>query len=118
MAASKRAQKKARPANGRNKRPKPRAAALRAQKDHVRSNGVVRGQQHAARTLGYAMLPVNTVVAAAQTMVRCSRPFAEYPLRAAQARTPSEVWRVHARFVQDVVSESLLATRRFLTLTA
>ena len=118
MAASKRAQKKARPANGRNKRPKPRAAALRAQRDHVRRNGTVRGSQHVARTVSYVMLPVNTVVATAQTMVSCSRPFVEFPLRAVQARTPSDVWRAHARFLQDVVSESLLATRRFLTLTA
>ncbi len=49
-------------------------------------------------------------------MVRCSRPFAELPLRAARARTPSEMWSVHARFVQDVVSEGLLATKRFWTL--
>jgi hypothetical protein len=70
-----------------------------------------------ARTVSFATLPIDTFMATAETMVRCSRPFAEYPLRAAQARTPSEAWRVHARFVQDVVSESLLATKRFLTLT-
>jgi hypothetical protein len=118
MAASKRTQKKSRPANGRNKRPKPRAAALRAQGDHVRRNGAARGSQRMARTVSYAMLPASTVVATVQTMVRCSRPFAEFPLRAVQARTPLDVFRVHARFLQDVISESLLATRRFLTLTA
>jgi len=119
MAASKRTQKKARPANGRNKRAKPRAVALRASKDHVRSNGAAASRSpRVARTVGYVMLPAHAVIAAAQTMVRCSRPFAEFPLRAVQARTPSEVWRAHAYFLQDVFSEGLLATKRFLTLTA
>jgi hypothetical protein len=118
MAASKRTQKKARAANGRSKRPKSRAAALHAQRDHVRRNGTARGPHRTARSVGYAMLPASTVMAAVQTMVRCSRPFAEFPLRAVQARTPSDIFRAHVRLLQDVVSESLLATKRFLTLTA
>jgi hypothetical protein len=119
MAASKRSQKKARPASARNKRAKPRAVPLRTAKDHVRSNSAASpGPRHAARTIGYGMLPAHAMMATAQTLVRCSRPFAEFPLRAAQARTPSEVWHAHARFLHDVVSEGLLATRRLLTLTA
>jgi hypothetical protein len=119
MASSKRAHRKARPVKGR-KQAKPRAAALRARKDHVRRNGAApaRAPERLARTVSYVMLPVSTVVATAETMVRCSRPFAELPLRAARARTPSEMWSIHARFVQDVVSEGLAATQRFLRLAA
>ena len=122
MASSKRAQKKGRPGKGLGKalkKPaKRKAAALRARADHKLGNGAARGSQSLARTVSYVALPVNTVLATAETMVRCSRPFAELPFRAARARTPSEMWSVHARFVQDVVSEGLLATRRFWTLAA
>jgi hypothetical protein len=118
MASSKRAQKKGRPVKGLKKPAKRRSAALRTRANHALSNGAARGSQYVARTVSYAALPVNTVLATAETMVRCSRPFAELPLRAAQARTPSEMWSVHARFVQDVVSEGLLATKRFWTLAA
>jgi hypothetical protein len=131
MASSKRAQKKGRPGKALKKPAKRKTAALQAHKDHVRKNGAARGKngavwgsltgqgsQHTARTARYAALPVNTVLATAETMVRCSRAFAELPLRAARARTPSEMWSVHARFVQDVVSEGLAATKRFWTLAA
>jgi hypothetical protein len=119
MTSSKRARAKARPAKAK-KRAKPRAAALRARKDHVRRNGAAPAPapEGLARTVSYVMLPVSTAVATAETMVRCSRPFAELPLRAARARTPSEMWQVHARFVQDVMSEGLAATQRFLRLAA
>jgi len=118
MASSKRTQKKIRPGKASKKPAKRKTAALRARGDHVRSNGTTHGSESVARTFKYVTLPVNTVLATAETMVRCSRPFAELPLRAAQARTPAEVWSVHARFVQDVVSEGLLATKRFWTLAA
>jgi hypothetical protein len=118
MASSKRAQKKGRPGKALKKPAKRKTAALRARADHKLSNGTGRASNGAARAINYATLPVTTIFATAETMVRCSRPFAELPLRAARARTPSEMWSVHARFVQDVVSEGLLATRRFWTLAA
>ena len=126
MASSKRAQKSRRPGKTVKARKKParrKAAALQARAEHKLSNGTGRvaksvAQGVVARSLNYATLPVTTVLATAESMVRCSRPFAELPLRAARARTPSEMWSVHARFVQDVVSEGLLATKRFWTLRA
>jgi hypothetical protein len=122
MAASKRAHGKARPKTGRNKRAKPPAAALRARKDHVRRASAPNGIAHAPKTLagniGYVMLPLDAAMATAQTMVRCTRPFVEFPLRAVHARTPSDIWRMQMRLLNDVVGESLLATRRLLTLTA
>jgi hypothetical protein len=116
MASSKRAQKKGRPAKGRKAPAKRKSATSRAGKNDVKSNGAWHGAQSAVRKV--ASLPVTTVLATAETMVRCSRPFAELPLRAAQARSPKEMLSVHARFVQDVVSESLAATKRFWTLAA
>ena len=120
MASSKRAQKKGRPAKGRKAPAKRKTAAVRAgkngAKNGVKSNGAWHEAQSAVRRV--VSLPVNTALATAETMVRCSRPFAELPLRAAQARSPKEMLSVHARFVQDVVSESLAATKRFWTLAA
>jgi hypothetical protein len=116
MALSKRARKNGRPAKAHKKPVRRKAAALRARAEHKLSNGTGRVSQGMARSLNYATLPMTTVLATAETMVRCSRPFAELPLRAARARTPSEMWSVHQRFVQDVMSEGLLATKRFWTL--